>query len=93
MVSFLGRTDIREVRCRVTDTHTDIPNYCKARKETVDEDIVPGHTIWSFDKTNGHTGNQGNSLLIATLSHGRHFAKDGMISVCFDLRQSPACDP
>ncbi|CAI7992242.1 hypothetical protein GBAR_LOCUS947 [Geodia barretti] len=22
MVSFLGRTDIREVRCRVTDTHT-----------------------------------------------------------------------
>ena len=65
----------------------------KARKETVDEDIVPGHTIWSFDKTNGHTGNQGNSLLIATLSHGRHFAKDGMISVCFDLRQSPACDP
>ena len=22
MVSFLGRTDVREVRCRVTDTHT-----------------------------------------------------------------------
>ncbi|CAI8026791.1 hypothetical protein GBAR_LOCUS15353 [Geodia barretti] len=31
MVSFLGRTHFREVRCRVTDRHTDRPKYCNPR--------------------------------------------------------------
>ena len=31
MVSFLGRTDVRGVRYRVTDKQTDRPNYCNPR--------------------------------------------------------------